>query len=34
VGFAVRRRPYFEVMFRPDLYHPDQIARSVAAHLF
>jgi AcrR family transcriptional regulator len=24
VGFAVRRRPYFEVMFRPDLYRPDE----------
>jgi AcrR family transcriptional regulator len=22
VGFAVRHRAYFEVMFRPDLYHP------------
>jgi AcrR family transcriptional regulator len=30
VGFAVRRRPYFEVMFRPDLYHRDDPALAAA----
>jgi AcrR family transcriptional regulator len=30
VGFAVRRRPYFQVMFRPELYHADdpELARA------
>jgi AcrR family transcriptional regulator len=32
VAFAIEHRAHFEVMFRPDLYHPDDPAVAAARH--